>query len=130
VIDLQALPSAFGGQLGLVPIIERLTAEQLVTWLPVGAGVRLEGRWQSAAALPVDWHALARRRDVDLGKLDAMQRYAQTRHCRRAFVLRYFGDHEVHSQCDACDHCLGTTGVLPPVATTPSVRNGSCPRPF
>ncbi len=130
VIDLHTLPSAFGGQLGLVPIIQRLTAEQFVTWLPVGAGIRLEGRWQSAAALPVDWHALTRRRDVDVGKLDAMQRYAQTRHCRRAFVLRYFGDHEVHSQCDACDHCLGTTGVLPPVATTPSVRNGSCPRPF
>jgi hypothetical protein len=32
---------------------------------------------------------------VDMDRLDAMQGYAQTRSCRRAFVLRYFGDPDV-----------------------------------
>jgi ATP-dependent DNA helicase RecQ len=129
-IDLRTLPSSLGGAAGLVPVIERLTAQQFVASQRVGAGVCLAGDWRGADRLPVDWRALARRRDVDLGKLDAMQRYAQTRHCRRAFVLRYFGDPEVHSPCDACDRCLGITGVLPPVAASPAVRNQSCPRPF
>jgi ATP-dependent DNA helicase RecQ len=63
--------------------------------------------------LPVDWDELARRRTVDMDRLDAMQQYAQTRSCRRAFVLRYFGDPDVRPACGACDRCLGTTTDAP-----------------
>ncbi len=113
-IDLDGLPPGFGGSMGIVPVLERLEAHQFVSWTRTGAGFRLDSRCRDAKWLPVDWKALDRRRMAELNRLDAMQRYAQTRACRRAFVLRYFGDPEVRAQCDACDRCLGTTDVLPP----------------
>jgi len=127
-IDLEGLPRHLGGVMGLVPALERLAAQQFVTWTRTGAVVRLDPRARDAKWLPVDWSAIDRRRKSDLRRLDAMQRYAQTRYCRRAFVLRYFGDPEVRSQCAACDRCLGTTEVLPSASTKQSVRGR--PRPL
>ena len=121
-VDLDGMPPELGGVMGLVPVLERLAAQQFVTWTRVGAGIRLDPRSRRANWLPVDWVAVDRRRESELSRLEAMQRYAQTRYCRRAFVLRYFGDPEVHSQCDACDRCLGTTEVLQPADTKLSVR--------
>jgi ATP-dependent DNA helicase RecQ len=112
-VDLDGLPPGFGGAMGLVPVLERLEAGQFVTWRRVGAGVRLDARCREAGWLPVDWLALERRRQAESSRLDAMQRYAQTRYCRRAFVLRYFGDPEVRAQCGACDRCLGIADVAP-----------------
>ena len=113
-IDLDGLPPGFGGSMGIVPVLERLESQQFVTWMRTGSGFRLDARCRDAKWLPVDWHALERRRQAELSRLDSMQRYAQTRACRRAFVLRYFGDPEVRTQCDACDRCLGTTEEAPP----------------
>jgi ATP-dependent DNA helicase RecQ len=112
-VDLDGLPPGLGGSMGIVPVLERLESEQFITWARTGAGIRLDPRCKDAKWLPVDWHALERRRQAELSRLDAMQRYAQTRYCRRAFVLRYFGDPEVRSQCGACDRCLGTTEDVP-----------------
>jgi ATP-dependent DNA helicase RecQ len=127
VIDLTRLPRHLGGLMALVPVLERLAAQQFVTWRRMGTGVRLDPRARHPKWLPVDWSALDRRRRADLRRLDAMQRYAQTRYCRRAFVLRYFGDPEVRSRCVACDRCLGTTEVLPPASTKQSVRGRTRP---
>lgn len=115
-VDLDGLPPGLGGSMGLVPVLQRLESEQFLTWTRTGAGVRLDARARDAKWLPVDWHQLERRRQAELARLDAMQRYAQTRYCRRAFVLRYFGDPEVRSQCNACDRCLGTTDEAPRTA--------------
>ncbi len=127
MIDLEGLPPGLGGSRELVPVLERLEAQQIVTWTRSGGGVRLDPRTRDAKWLPVDWAAIDRRRKSDMSRLDAMQRYAQTRYCRRAFVLRYFGDPEVRSRCAACDRCLGTTVVLPPADTKYSVRARSRP---
>src|SRR3712207_9536645 len=59
-------------------------------------------------AYSIDWATLERRRRADLAKLDTMQQYAYTRTCRRAFVLRYFGDPAARGSCSGCDNCLGT----------------------
>ncbi len=126
-IDLDRLQSGLGGSMGLVPVLERLEAQQFVTWTRTSGGIRLDPRARDAKWLPVDWPATDQRRKSDMGRLDAMQRYAQTRYCRRAFVLRYFGDPEVRSQCAACDRCLGTTDVLPQADTKQSVRDRSRP---
>lgn len=120
-IDLDGLPPGFGGPMGLVPVLERLEAEQFVTWSRTGGGFRLDARSADAKWLPLDWPALGRRREAALSRLDAMQRYSQTRACRRAFVLRYFGDPDARTHCNACDRCLGTTAALPeraPARTT------------
>jgi len=52
---------------------------------------------------------LDRRREAELSKLQAVQRYAYTKECRRGFVLRYFGDPAARRQCEGCDNCLGIT---------------------
>lgn len=112
-IDLDGLPRGLGGSRALVPVLERLAAEHFIVWTRTGAGLRLDARSRDPAWLPVDWQQRERRRLAELARLDAMQGYAQTRYCRRAFVLRYFGDPEVRSQCSACDRCLGTTVKAP-----------------
>jgi ATP-dependent DNA helicase RecQ len=127
-IDLERLPRRLGGAMGLIPVLKRLEAQQFVTWTPQGAGVRLDPRARDLRSPAVDWYGIDRRRATDLRRLDAIQRYAQTRYCRRAYILRYFGDPEVRSQCAACDRCLGTTEVLPPARTKQSVRGR--PRPL
>lgn len=108
-VDLEGLPPGFGGTMGIVPVLERLATQQFLTWTRRGGGFVLDPRSRDAKWLPVDWQAMERRRRADLSRLDAMQRYAQTRQCRRAFVLRYFGDPEARPQCGACDRCLGVT---------------------
>jgi ATP-dependent DNA helicase RecQ len=107
-IDLQGLPPGFGGQSGAIPILDRLQAEQYLEWRKLGGGRRLTDRSKAVDAYPIDWAALDRRRKADLAKLDTMQQYAYTRTCRRAFVLRYFGDPAARGTCSGCDNCLGT----------------------
>jgi len=122
-IDLDGLPPGFGGAMGIMPVLERLQAEQFVQLSRDGGGFRLDARCVVENWLPVDWDELARRRGVDMERLDAMQGYAQTRSCRRAFVLRYFGDPDVRPTCGACDRCLGTTREAP--ARSPKARRAA-----
>ncbi len=107
-IDLDGLPPGFGGASGVLPVLERLQAKQFITWQRTGGGFRLDGQAVVGNSPPVDWGLLDRRRANDVARLDAMQEYAQTKDCRRAFVLRYFGDPDVRTDCGACDRCLGT----------------------
>jgi ATP-dependent DNA helicase RecQ len=107
-IDLDGLPPGFGGAAGAMPILERLQADQYLDWRRLGGGQRLTDRRRRLDAYPVDWATLERRRKADLAKLDTMQQYAYTRTCRRAFVLRYFGDPAARGNCAGCDNCLGT----------------------
>ncbi|MBL0172472.1 MAG: RecQ family ATP-dependent DNA helicase [Gemmatimonadaceae bacterium] len=127
-VDLDGLPPGFGGPATLVPVLERLEAEQFLMWTRTGASLRLDERAMDADRLPVDWRAVERRRQTDLARLDAMERYSQTRACRRAFVLRYFGDPDARDHCDACDRCLGTTAGLPERALARPVNTLSRPR--
>jgi ATP-dependent DNA helicase RecQ len=56
----------------------------------------------------LDVESLARRADVERGKLRTMVEYAYYPRCRRQFVLEYFGDQEWRDrdrQCGACDTC-------------------------
>jgi ATP-dependent DNA helicase RecQ len=55
----------------------------------------------------IDWAAVDRRSASERAKLRAMEDYVRTRECRRAFVLRYFGE-SASAHCDGCDNC-GTT---------------------
>lgn len=116
-VNLDGLPPGFGGAKGLVPILERLEAQQFVTWTRASGGIRLL-RSRSAASPPVDWQHLARRARTDVAKLEAMEGYVHSHHCRRAYVLRYFGDCDARPHCSACDRCLDT----PPDVLVPTHR--------
>lgn len=127
-IDLNGLSPKMGGSMALVPILERLEAEQFVTWVKTGGGFRLDPRSSVASWLPVDWRMLERRRQSDMDRLNAVQAYAQTRACRRAFVLRYFGDPAARSHCNACDRCLSSAAELTERAAARPALRKSRPR--
>jgi ATP-dependent DNA helicase RecQ len=86
--------------------LERLRQRGLVEWAERSARrrirlvVRCEPRY-----LPLDWHEIERRRAREERRLRYMEEYALTGGCRRAFVLRYFGESNVRDRCVDCDNC-------------------------
>ena len=56
---------------------------------------------------PIDTGAVTRHRDYAEARLREMTEYAETKSCRRALVLRYFGE-QPPARCGNCDNCLGT----------------------
>ena len=104
-----------------------------MAWERTGGGVRLADPGAPLDRFEVGWEGIERRRATEAAKLDTMQRYAYTAGCRRAFILRYFGDGAAGARCTGCDNCLGTH-VEPPrvgngqrrdrVAGPPSVGPG------
>lgn len=107
VADLDALPPGLGGAGGAAPLLDALQARQFVVWSRLGEGITLTDPARDLAAWPIDWSSLERRRRGELRKLEMMQKYAYTDQCRRAFVLRYFGDPAARPRCEGCDNCLG-----------------------
>lgn len=128
VVDLDALPPGLGGTMGLVPVLERLAAQQFVVYSRCGHGLRVTERARHVPSPPLDWAPLERRRAADFARLDAMEEYARTRYCRRAYLLRYFGDPDAQSQCDACDRCLEPTGSAAPLQRWRGFRSRARPR--
>jgi ATP-dependent DNA helicase RecQ len=122
-LDLDALPPIFGGSSGVLPQLERLEGGQFVSWCRQGGGWRMTtAPTRTARDAPVDWAALERRRQADLRRLEAMQGYAQTRYCRRAYLLRYFGDPAAREACAGCDRCVGSTAAVPARGARPLRR--------
>jgi ATP-dependent DNA helicase RecQ len=89
-------------------LIDRLQAGGYLEWMErTGQGILVLDRETSLHRLQIDWSMLERRRANDVRKLKEMQGYVYTDACRRAFVLRYFGEQGVAGECGACDTCLG-----------------------
>ncbi len=59
-------------------------------------------------AVPIDWKRQEMLRRLELEKLEAMEEYIRTRNCRRAFVVRYFGE-KTDLACGVCDNCCSAT---------------------
>jgi ATP-dependent DNA helicase RecQ len=125
-VEPEGLPPGFGGAMGVKTLLESLEERQFVVWHGTGGGLRLADVAAPLTRFAVDWEGLDRRRRAELSKLDAMQRYAYAKTCRRAFVLRYFGDPAARPTCDGCDVCLGTHVADRP--TTPSRGASDTPR--
>jgi ATP-dependent DNA helicase RecQ len=119
LIDLESLPPGLNRRSGAVEILDALQSRQFLVWERIGGGLHLGDQRAPLAAFRIDWASLDRRRASELGKLDAVQRYAYAKGCRRGFVLRYFGDPAARSKCDGCDNCLGSS------APRPAARRGS-----
>ena len=62
---------------------------------------------------PIDTRAIAEHRQHAEGRLAQMAEYAETSQCRRAVILRYFGERPPE-RCGNCDRCLGLAGDAGP----------------
>ena len=118
VADLDAVPPGIGGASGATALLDALQSRQMVVWRRLGEGITLTDKAKDITVWPVDWAGLERRRRGELRKLEMVQKYAYTDQCRRAFVLRYFGDPAARPKCEGCDNCLGaritaSEGVAP-----------------
>ncbi|PYO75886.1 MAG: recombinase RecQ, partial [Gemmatimonadetes bacterium] len=122
VIDLDGLPPGLGGSAACTPLLESLQQKQFLVWERLGAGLYMSERSAPLSKFAVDWESLDRRRAAELSKLQAVQRYAYTRECRRAFVLRYFGDPGARADCGGCDNCLGVAARRAPSKPTAQPR--------
>ena len=126
-VNLDGLPPGFGGETGLVPILERLEAQQFVTWRRATGRIKLLCA-RGSSTPPVNWQHLERRRRTDMARLDAMEGYVYSHHCRRAYVLRYFGDRDARAYCGACDRCLASPAASKFLSRRTTVRARSRPR--
>lgn len=89
--------------------LDRLRESQILEWcdLEREGGYRLLDARPDFDALPIGWSSLETHRELELTKLRRMERYAYHKGCRRAYLLRYFGE-RTRSSCHACDVCART----------------------
>lgn len=114
IVDVASLPSGLGSPMEIHDTLESLEDRQFVTVQRLGGGITLVAPTRELDSFEVDWKSLDQRRRAELDKLEAVQRYAYTKSCRRAFVLRYFGDPAAGNSCSGCDNCQGTAAPRPP----------------
>ncbi len=105
IVHLDGLPPGIGGR-SARPVLERLRDRQFVDFTETGGGLCLANVDAPLDRFNIDWDALARRGAAERAKLDMMQAYCYTRICRRAFVLRYFGERSAKTNCGGCDNCF------------------------
>ena len=72
------------------------------------SGIVLAAERVPAEQLPIEWEALHERRSHAIQKLEVVVRYAETRQCKRNFILSYFGDATAYGTCGRCTSCTGT----------------------
>ncbi len=113
-IDLDALPPGLSRRAGANALLDALQSRQFLIWERLGGGMRVAAPGDPLSTFHVAWQSIDRRRNSDLSKLEAVQKYAYTKLCRRGFVLRYFGDPAARSKCEGCDNCLGITVAREP----------------
>lgn len=104
VVDLDGLPPGIAGRAARAAL-ERLRDRQFVDFRMLGGGTFLAKPDALFDDLAIDWRAIAHRSSSEMAKLDMMQAYTYTKNCRRAFVLRYFGERAAISRCGGCDNC-------------------------
>jgi ATP-dependent DNA helicase RecQ len=113
---IQFLPQELATEAGIGPetmrrILSEMEEHGEATYIPPfrGRGLRILSK-PEPADLQIDFQALRIRKAYELEKLDQVMAYAGAQNCRRAFLLRYFGEPAAMDGCGACDVCLKAGG--------------------
>lgn len=108
--DVYFHPSEMADELGMdrgtfTHALRELTERLNVEYIPPfrGSATRLLDRTTPENEVHIDFDALHQQKMREYEKLDRMIDYAQGRDCRRAAILRYFG--ESCGPCGNCDSC-------------------------
>ncbi|HXC25173.1 MAG TPA: ATP-dependent DNA helicase RecQ, partial [Gemmatimonadaceae bacterium] len=128
-IDLLGLPSGLGAPQEVTELLNTLQSRQFLMYKRIGGGLALTSASRPLSYFKIDWTLLNRRREAELSKLQAVQRYAYANSCRRAFILRYFGDPAARDSCEGCDNCLGIAAERPTGPVPQAPRAPKPPRP-
>jgi len=102
---------------GLSRALTQLRSLEAVEYVPPfrGRAIQVVDPQRSADQLEIDYQLNQQRRAAAYDKLEWICRYARSRTCREAAILRYFGQAEVQD-CRRCDNCSRQTagrGIQP-----------------
>src|SRR5690606_26407126 len=117
VVHQRQLDATFPSRKVLEEIWSGRTPPSRVPAAVAASAERLRRELRPRWGLHVDWRPVEKRRRAAAARIEAVERYATGRGCRRAALLRYFG--EAPGECSGCDHCRR---VIPDVFTDPDVR--------
>ncbi|HLP27206.1 MAG TPA: RecQ family ATP-dependent DNA helicase [Candidatus Didemnitutus sp.] len=86
---------------------------RLVRYIPpnTGGGIVISSERVAPSMLPIDWETIHTRRAHAIQKLEVVVRYAETRQCKRNFILSYFGDPSTTGTCGVCSSCTGSVSA-------------------
>ena len=76
-----------------------------LSWQPAPGSGLLSIVDMNCKTLDIDFSALERKRAFELGRLEDVISYAQTKGCRQAALIGYFGEKSHNWQCQCCDNC-------------------------
>ncbi len=88
----------------------RLEEVGVVEMLPDGRVASLDGHGDLRRAAAEAAAAQEHRKEYDRTRVEMMRGYAESRTCRRAFLLSYFGE-DFEGPCGNCDNCDAGHGV-------------------
>lgn len=87
--------------------LHEMEHEGLVEYIPPfrGRGLRMLSKGLSDLSKMVDFDLVDTRRQHELDKLETLLKFCQAKSCRRAWLLRYFGEKTSMKYCGNCDWC-------------------------
>ena len=109
--------------------LTRLADAGLISLLPDGTVQAADGDASLASAVEAAAEAVERHRLLERTRVEMLRQYAETRDCRRRFILNYFGQAapEPCGNCDTCD--AGLPQALEQERDLPFPINGSVRHP-
>lgn len=83
-----------------------------IKWVAPFSGRVTELLRSAEKILAIDFSEITHKYDFEIARLNEVISYAQTRDCRQATLINYFGEHTDGWLCDNCDRCSCDTGTL------------------
>ncbi|MBE6368334.1 MAG: RecQ family ATP-dependent DNA helicase [Lentisphaerae bacterium] len=77
----------------------------VLAWQPAPGSGLLSLTDPNQSELNIDCSELERKRSFEMSRLDDVIAFAQTRSCRQAALIGYFGENSSSWQCQCCDNC-------------------------